>query len=96
MVVEQRSRDSVDDNGTSIHLPADSAVAARIHGRAMTKSAGPARCTKRRYRSRVDALLALARIQYRDSSNRDKREQRAYRCSRCFGWHLTSRQKFKE
>jgi hypothetical protein len=60
----------------------------------MTKGGGTARCTKWRYRTRVDALLALARIQRRDSSGREKQEQRAYHCSRCFGWHLTSRPKF--
>src|SRR6478735_5334226 len=89
-------RDSADENGTSGSLASAITVGAPAHGCAMTKGTGPARCTKWRYRSRVDALLALARIQYRDSSNRDKQEQRAYRCTRCFGWHLTSRPKSSE
>jgi hypothetical protein len=44
-----------------------------------------------RYKSRIDALLALATIQRQDSSRRESEEKRAYRCKRCYGWHLTSR-----
>lgn len=49
------------------------------------------RCgTKIRYRDEIAAKLALAEIAHSDSSTRSKNEVRAYRCSRCRGWHLTS------
>ena len=53
-------------------------------------------CHKRRYRSRVDALLALATIQARDDTRRGKTESRAYRCPDCRRWHLTSQRPRKE
>lgn len=46
---------------------------------------------KWRYRTEIDAKLALADIQHRDSSTRLHMEQRAYRCTECRGWHLTHR-----
>ena len=46
-------------------------------------------CTKRRYRDEQAAELALARIADAGDA-RDKTPQRAYRCPRCRGWHLTS------
>lgn len=52
-------------------------------------------CTKRRHRTRVDALIALAAIQGRDNSTRSKSERRAYKCPQCRGWHLTSKGKVK-
>lgn len=45
---------------------------------------------KARYRDRIAALLALTGI---DNSNPKRREQRAYRCQFCRGWHLTSQTK---
>jgi hypothetical protein len=45
---------------------------------------------KLRYRDEIAAKMALATIAAQDKSHRDKTEQRAYRCSRCRGWHLTS------
>lgn len=53
-------------------------------------------CQKWRYRTRVDALIALANIQGRDDPKRAKTERRAYRCERCRGWHLTSQRPRKE
>lgn len=50
-------------------------------------------CRKRRYRRRVDALIALANIQWHDKSTRAKQEQRAYHCLSCHGWHLTSQRR---
>lgn len=47
-------------------------------------------CAKRRYRDLVSAKLALANIVQRDNPKRFKTEQRAYKCSECKGWHLTS------
>ncbi|WP_181428807.1 hypothetical protein [Modestobacter versicolor] len=49
------------------------------------------RCTKRRYRDEAVAQLALARIQTVGEA-REKTPQRVYRCPRCRGWHLTSRE----
>jgi len=51
------------------------------------------RCKKQRFKSRIDALIALSRIQWRDKSWRPKQETRAYLCERCYGWHLTSKPK---
>lgn len=45
---------------------------------------------KQRYYDEVAALLALAEIKRKDSSKREKQEQRAYKCQFCKGWHLTS------
>ena len=47
-------------------------------------------CGKVRYRSRLDALMALASCRWRDSPTRPKTEQRAYFHRLCKGWHLTS------
>lgn len=53
------------------------------------------KCPKRRYRSRVDALIAMSSIQGRDNSTRSKSERRAYKCPQCRGWHLTSKGEVK-
>ncbi|MEU8760678.1 hypothetical protein [Streptomyces sp. NPDC048659] len=45
------------------------------------------RTGKFRHRDAIAAKLALARI---DTGIGRRRERRAYRCSRCGGWHLTS------
>ncbi len=46
---------------------------------------------KVRYRTEVDAMLALMST---TSSNKAKRQEtRQYRCPSCKGWHLTSEQK---
>lgn len=47
-------------------------------------------CAKHRFRTRVDALLAIATIGRKDNPGRPKTERRAYRCPDCRGWHLTS------
>lgn len=44
-----------------------------------------AKTGKVRFRTEVDAMLALAR-----RAHRDKGEIRQYRCPFCKGWHLTS------
>lgn len=47
-------------------------------------------CYKKPYPSRIDALIALWRIQTKD---RDScREKRAYLCDSCARWHLTSQE----
>lgn len=53
----------------------------------------PPDCRKRRYHRRVDALMALAGIRWRDKPTRFKQEQRAYRGHNCNGWHLTSQRR---
>lgn len=45
-------------------------------------------CRKVRYRDRVGALTALAKLERQDKP--DHTEQRPYRCPTCRGWHLTS------
>lgn len=48
-------------------------------------------CPKIRYRTRLDAQLALARCALGESrGNARRQEVRTYRCPRCGGWHLTS------
>jgi hypothetical protein len=47
-------------------------------------------CTKRRYRSEIDAMIALSNAGNRHDG-RAKTESRAYRCPDCKGWHLTSK-----
>lgn len=49
------------------------------------------KCGKRRYRSSIEAKIALADIQMKDSTNRAKQELRTYYCKHCSGWHLTSK-----
>ena len=46
-------------------------------------------CKKRTYPSEIDAKLALAETK-RKRRPREKEEDRYYKCSRCWGWHLTS------
>jgi hypothetical protein len=55
------------------------------------------RCRKRRFRTKVDAMLALARTQGAANANArhgakaaKRTESRHYRCPTCKGWHLTS------
>ena len=48
------------------------------------------RCTKRRFRSEIDAKIVLSRVQWQDKPTREKVEQRVYRCNICRGYHLTS------
>lgn len=47
-------------------------------------------CAKRRYRDRIAADLALAKIVRADRTDRPKTERRAYHCPRCNRYHLTS------
>lgn len=50
------------------------------------------RCRKKRYPTRVDALLALASTSRKRHTRREKDEKRAYECERCGKWHLTSQE----
>lgn len=43
---------------------------------------------KLRYRTEVDAMLALMSTGRREKTKRQERRQ--YRCPHCNGWHLTS------
>lgn len=47
-------------------------------------------CAKRRYRSEIDAMIALSSAG-NSHDGRGKTERRAYRCPKCKGWHLTSK-----
>jgi hypothetical protein len=49
-----------------------------------------AKCAKRRYRSEIDALIALSNAG-NAHDGRAKAEVRHYRCPKCKGWHLTSK-----
>lgn len=50
-------------------------------------------CSKVRYRDRIAALLALAKLEHDDKPGHD--ERRAYRCPKCRGWHLTSQERVR-
>lgn len=56
---------------------------------------GPTR--KIRYRTKSAAHMALAAVQLRlvEQLDHRRREQRAYSCDFCGGWHLTSRPEAK-
>lgn len=45
------------------------------------------KCAKVRYRTQLDARIALVFMKGKDK----RKERRAYRCPFCYGWHLTSR-----
>lgn len=53
---------------------------------------GKRKCPSRKkvYSSEIAAKIAMAEIYWRDSSDRLKMEQRAYRCPQCGGFHLTA------
>lgn len=50
------------------------------------------RCHKIRYRTEVDAKIALSSTAYaaNKNSSEKRKESRIYRCPRCAGFHLTS------
>lgn len=60
-----------------------------VHTRVMS------RCRKFRYRDRIAALLALAKVRSQDKPHRAKLEARAYRCPQCYGWHLTAKPEWR-
>jgi hypothetical protein len=46
---------------------------------------------KRRYRTKLDAEIALSRVDAATAGAHDtQRPVRVYRCPHCRGWHLTS------
>ncbi len=45
---------------------------------------------KIRYRTHLDAKLALLRTSRNQDSRRPKDESRTYACPECRGWHLTA------
>ena len=54
-------------------------------------------CRKIRYRSEIDALLALNEvIRRREQGKENRKECRYYRCPYCRGWHLTKRETWDE
>lgn len=54
------------------------------------KSSKSRTCGKKRYYSMLEAKLALADLERKDSTRRGKQERRAYYCKFCKGYHLTS------
>lgn len=52
-----------------------------------------ASCSKRRYRDRIAALLAIE--SHGRQAPRHKDTVRAYRCPDCRGWHLTSQAQWR-
>lgn len=51
------------------------------------------RCAKRRFRTHLDAKIALARSGGKqDRGNQRRAERRAYHCELCHAWHLTSQE----
>lgn len=48
-------------------------------------------CTKRRFRDRIAATMALMKNQRSPSYMDTRCEVRCYRCPKCGAWHLTSR-----
>jgi hypothetical protein len=50
------------------------------------------RCGKRRYRHWAQAQKALLKVQERFVGPPHKKPKRAYRCERCHGFHLTSKE----
>lgn len=62
-----------------------------IVGRRLVLGAALAPCGKRLYFTEPDALTALAQLQAKAPHKPwPKVPQRAYRCDRCSGWHLTA------
>ena len=52
--------------------------------------AEPKKCAKKKFKTRLDALIALSNIQRIDNPARPRMERRAYQCPICGKWHLTS------
>lgn len=50
----------------------------------------PGKCSKARFRTEIAAKLRIAKLQKIDDPKREKVPQRAYFCTNCRGWHLTS------
>lgn len=65
------------------------AAAAGARAGASVRPRKPRACGKVRYPDRIAAVLAMARISA-VGEQRAKDIRRAYQCSRCGGWHLTS------
>ena len=53
------------------------------------------KCAKVRYRTEIDAKIALSNTAYTAGQRSDekRKEARVYRCPKCAGWHLTSEPK---
>lgn len=47
-------------------------------------------CEKHKFKTELDAKIALMRIQSKDNPRRPKQEKRTYLCPDCEKWHLTS------
>lgn len=60
-------------------------------GGLLVVGAAPGACKKIRYRSELDAKIALSRtFRMRKNVQNSHEEERYYQCRRCRGWYLTS------
>jgi hypothetical protein len=50
-------------------------------------------CEKRRYPDQISANWTLLNIWAKGQRDRPKMERRVYRCPKCKGYHLTSKEK---
>ena len=52
------------------------------------------RCTKRRYKTEFDAMVAEVQCEYlrEIQGKKNRQERRFYQCERCRCWHLTSQE----
>jgi len=58
------------------------------------KRAGSCESGKFRYRTELDAKIGMSNLQFKETMGDVRRaEKRAYFCSSCRGWHLTSQAK---
>ena len=48
-------------------------------------------CSKKAYRKKINALLALVSCQIKAKEDFKRREKRVYKCPHCSKWHLTSK-----
>jgi hypothetical protein len=55
------------------------------------RRAGTCETGKFRYRSELDAKIMMSNLAFKETQGDARREEkRAYKCPKCYGWHLTS------
>ena len=53
-------------------------------------------CKKRKFKTKIDAMLALASARWSGQTHGNRNEVRVYKCPFCHKWHLTSKKIIKE
>ena len=48
-------------------------------------------CKKRKFKTKIDAMLALASARWNGQTHGNRNEVRVYHCPICNAWHLTSK-----